>query len=291
MPSEPEDIQLSFMSWCAPKKSLEWIVEAAREHGYDAIEPFIGPGADHAHGLTIDSAPETLARARTMIGEAGLRVSAIAPALQFAGGGAGARESLKELKKSLGVAAELEAPCVRILAGPLPEGLEFAGVVDGMCELLDAAGDAAAEAGVMLVLSTHDSFIHSKFVREVIKSTCHDALKAAWEVGATMRALETVGEAYDNLSEYLRYVYVQDIRYKDDMTGFEPTLLGEGIVPVKQAVRFLVRDGYSGTISAKTSGDLGDVPEQTLPVYARVLREYIAEAIAAEGGGPAAEQK
>ena len=275
---ETHNFKLSFMSWLKPDAQLPELVDLAVRYGYQAIEPRVG--SDHAHGVELATAAEQLWDVRRAFEDSSLELSCLATGLQFAMDDAEQREkNVEELKRYVELADTVGAPYVRIFGGPTPDGFEKAGVIDYVSDALAEAVAHAESYNAVILLETHDHFVNSVFVREVIKQVYSEKLGVCWDVAHPVRAIETLEETYDNISGSVRHIHVHDYSYNDDRTKIEHAPLGDGFVRYDRAIEMLAHDLFEGCLSVEV---MGQDAETVLPQYAEQLNAYVA-AVSGEG--------
>jgi len=269
-----DDFRLSFSTWAAPGKTIPQLVEAAKAWGYAGVELVMGgPGASaHAHGLDADTPPGRLAEARHTLASSGVDVSCVSPNLPFGPGQA----PVDELKRYVALAETLGCKCVRIQGPSLSrERGELAGLIDSFADAIADAITFAEQSSVSILLDTTDDFASTKYVREVVKQVYSERFGVLWDVAATFRALETVEEAFDNISGQVRHVHVADFRYAEGRTKVVSVPLAEGEVPFAAAIGCLARDGFEGFLSLDMREGVSD---ELLAQGAKVLAKLVAEA-------------
>jgi sugar phosphate isomerase/epimerase len=271
----PDDFRLGFTTAVTPALELDDLVEAARSNGYQGIE-LVMPAPDgeaHAHGIGPDMSPPRMAEVHRAFADAGLGVSCVATALSLDAEDAAAL--VEDLKRYVTLAETLGAGCVRVFGGRILGTGEVAGAVDAVADALSDAVAFAEQTSVSVLLETCGDFANTKYVREVVKQVYSDHFGVLWDVVEPFKALETMEEAYDHLAGQVRHVHVQDFRYVDGRAKTEPVMLGEGVVPVAQAVKYLAHDGFEGYLSLET--ELGP-PDEVLAASAKALHDFITEA-------------
>lgn len=263
--------KLSFMTWCAPEWDLQAIVDGAHKYGYDGAELRVESG--HKHGLELDTPAGKLQEARELFHKEGLKFSAVATGLRFSDPDEQARKTaIENCKKYVDFAKELGAPYIRVFGGNLPDGTEVAAVVDYVAEALDECVEAAEGSGVNILIETHDAFSNTRYVREVCKQLYTDQFGVVWDVAHPLRQLETLEEAYDNISSHVRHIHIHDLAYSDDRTKTDFCACGEGFVRHDRAIEFLAQDGFEGYLSLEL---MNVDPDEVLPQYAEKLNRYI----------------
>ena len=69
-----------------------------------------------------------------------------------------------------------------------------------------------------------------------------------WDILHPYRCGEALADTVNYLGGHIGHVHVKDA-VELSPTGFRPVLLGEGEVPVREALRLLLQTGYSGALS------------------------------------------
>jgi sugar phosphate isomerase/epimerase len=271
----PDDFKLSYSTLAAPKLTIPQLSELATSSGFAGIELVVAAeeAEAHAHGIQLDAPPARMAEARQALADAGVGVSCIATPLVFA---QESEAAVDELKRYVTLAETLGCKCVRVFGGSLTAGNgELAGLVDAVTDAIADGVAFAEQTSVSVLLETCGDFSTTKYAREVIKQVYSDHFGVLWDVADTFRCLETVEEAYDNLSGQVKHVHVSDFQYVDGRMKRQPVALGDGEVAYGSAVKFLAHDGFEGYLSVE--GIEGE-PEEALPQHAQVLHKLIGDA-------------
>jgi len=268
------------MTWVCPKWSLERILEATNDYGYDGVE--LRVQVDHAHGVDLDASREKRLAVKRMFADENKEICCIATSLTFSMADKGERQkNVETLKQYIDLAHDLASPNIRVFGGVMSGG-EAVGIVHYVAESLAQAGVVAREANVYVCLETHDSFSHSAYVAETIRLTDCMHVAALWDVLHPFRHLERIEETYRKIGKHVRHVHAHDAAYAEDLLSIELTELGEGVVPHKEAMELLARDDFEGYLSVELmKGD----PEHILNQYSRQFRAYLEEIEGCAGNG------
>jgi sugar phosphate isomerase/epimerase len=269
------NIKLSFMTWVTPNWSVEDVIAAARKYGYNGVE--IRVESNHAHGIEKTSTPESLKSTSLRFREAGVEVCAIATGCHFAIKEAAEREKqVNDLLAYIDLANVLGCSRVRVFGGEIPPGVEPAGAIDWVADAIASVLDVAEQKRVSVLLETHDSFSHTKYVREVMRQVYSNYAGVVWDPAHPCRHLETIEEAFENIAPHVKHCHVHDMVYNAERTATEFAKPGTGIVPHADVVRLLARNAYNGYLSVEVmKGD----PDEILASYAEVYRSYIKAAV------------
>ena len=269
-------MKYAFSTLACPAWSIEQVVEAATTLGYDGVElrlldgAVIDPRADRA------KVEQAVARSRA----AGVEVCALDSSCTFNHADPGARErEVSDLLRWIDLAEDLQVPLVRVFGGHARPGLapEPPEVVnDWVAEALSRAAPTAEQAGVTVVLETHDAFSSARRVAAVLDRVDSPRVAALWDSHHPYRVGETPQDVIDALGPRIAHVHVKDARRTTpDGSAWQLVLLGEGEVPVREQLQALERHGYSGYVSVewekKWHPEIAE-PEIALPQHIRWLR-------------------
>ncbi|HTD80243.1 MAG TPA: sugar phosphate isomerase/epimerase family protein [Chloroflexota bacterium] len=296
-------MKYAFTTLACPSWSIEQVVEAATTLGYDGVElrlldgAVIDPGADRA------KVEQAVARCRA----AGVEVCALDSSCTFNHANPGARQrEVSDLLRWIDLAEDLRVPLVRVFGGharplwptgPLPDpgvtdvtpgsgsraprGMGLAPeppevVNDWVIEALSRAAPTAEQAGVTVVLETHDAFSSARRVAAVLDRVDSPRVAALWDSHHPYRTGETAQDVIDALGPRIAHVHVKDARRTTpDGSDWQLVLLGEGEVPVREQLQALDRQGYSGYVSVEWEKKWHPAiaePEIALPQHIRWLR-------------------
>jgi sugar phosphate isomerase/epimerase len=137
--------------------------------------------------------------------------------------------------------------------------------------------DSAARAGVKIGVETHDEFASATTVARALALAPSPAVGAIWDMFHTARMGETPAQVLDALGDRLLNVHLKDGR-RTAADGWQLLLLGEGEIPVKDALRLLNERGYDDFVSVewekKWHPEIAE-PEVAFPQHLALLREYV----------------
>lgn len=266
--------RLAFSTLACPGWSLERVVEAAGQYGYDGVELRLLDGETIAPD--IDAAERR--RVRSMLRGAGLPVVAVDTSIRLAGTDPG--EAVAELRAFLDLAAEWESPVVRVFGGHLPAGQARDAGLDAMARPLAAVAPDCERRGIAIGVETHDAFSSARAVASLLSRVDSPAVGALWDVLHTCRMGETPEEVTDLLGERLLHVHVKDGRGEIGLESWDLVPLGEGDVPLAGILRALRGRGYRGWLTVewekKWHPEIAE-PEVALPQHAETMTRLLAE--------------
>jgi sugar phosphate isomerase/epimerase len=265
--SQPEPADLAFSTLACPAWSLEHALAAATRYGYGGVELRLID--DEA--ITPALVESNLSRLAAAAASSGARICALGTSVWLALDGPGWRDDFRRYCAS---ASTLEIPVVRVWGGRYSPPTTLSEAASQVAERLDAAAGIAAAAGVRVALATHDHFCSLDAVQAVFSRVADPTVGLVWDVGSTYTtAGSTPEQVWEALGERIVQVHVRD-SLRGLGGAWAPVLLGDGEVPVADALGLLRRVGFRGWISVNWPSLPGlPEPEIALPRYAKRLQE------------------
>jgi sugar phosphate isomerase/epimerase len=190
---------------------------------------------------------------------------------------------ISDAKRFIDLAAALDAPYVRVFGtdssgdksvAPGEELKER--VVSGLKEL----GDYAAGHNVTVIIESHDRFVTSPVLRDVLTRAGSDHVALLWDAHHTFAdGKEDPEFTVSQLGKWIRHTHLKDS--VPDGSGRKYVLTGRGDIPIKRQLAALQKIGYKGFYCFEWEKvwhpDLTD-PEIAVADYARVITNYLREA-------------
>ncbi|MEV5429761.1 sugar phosphate isomerase/epimerase family protein [Streptomyces sp. NPDC052701] len=230
-------MKLAFSTLGVPGLPLTDVLGLATAHGYHGVELRAHPEEPVHPGL----GPGERAGVAAEFKAAGVEILGLAGYTRVAAPGDDG-PVLTELRALLDLARDLGAPYVRVLPGGDPsQSPEEADAT--AARRLGTAAEYATDAGVRILLETHDSHRTAADAIRVLGLVGHRQVGALWDVMHTWLGGEQPSESFAALSPYLGYVQVKDIASAEDST---PLPLGTGVLPLAESVEVLSRHGWDG---------------------------------------------
>jgi len=259
----------------APGWTLEDAARNARTYGYAGVDLRLIDG----EVISLDSVRANRNRLRALFQDADLPIPVLATSVRLAtvepevG-----RKTQDEVAEWIDLAAELGVPVIRIYGGMRPEVLDIDAAIQVVAEALTAIAPRAEQAGVAVGVETHDDFSSAATVARALSQVPSRAVGAIWDMYHTARMGETPAEALNLIGDRLVNVHLKDARRKGD--NWELLLLGDGEIPVRDALRLLKQRGYDDFISVewekKWHPELAE-PEVAFPHHIALLKTYMSE--------------
>ncbi|MFI8187368.1 sugar phosphate isomerase/epimerase family protein [Streptomyces sp. NPDC085946] len=230
-------MKLAFSTLGVPGLPLTDVLRLATAHGYHGVELRAHPEEPVHTGLGPGERTDAAAACKA----AGVEILGLAGYVRVAAPGDD-EPVLAELRALLDLARDLGAPYVRVFPGGDPsQSPEEADAT--AARRLGTAAEYATDAGVRILLETHDSHRTAADAIRVLGLVGHRQVGALWDVMHTWLGGEQPSESFAALSPYLGYIQVKDIASADDTT---PLPLGAGVLPLAECVEVLSRHGWDG---------------------------------------------
>ncbi len=263
-------MRYAFMSFSAPKASFAELLDLARRHGYDGIEPRMD--ADHAHGVELDATDAERRGFRDAAEQAGVAIACLATSLRYADP-ADVAQAVEATGPRIDLAGDIGAATLRVFGGAIPEGLRRDQAIETVADALRAVADHAARREVTVCLETHDDWCDPSDVAEVLRRVDHPAVGANWDIMHPPRTGKaSVEESFRALRPWVRHLHVHDGQFGQTLQ-FAP--IGTGQIDHARAIELLLEAGYEGFLSGEWIN--WQAPEDHLPREIATLRQLEAE--------------
>ena len=260
-------MKYAFMTFSAPKATLNEVLEMARQYGYDGIEPRSG----HNHGVDIDADAAQRAAIRETFANSDIALCCIATSCRYADPET-APDYLEQTRQYIDLAGELGCPRLRVFGGQFPDGDSREDATARVAEALRSVADQARQNNVIICLETHDSWTDPSHVAEIMQRVDHPAIAVNWDVMHPQRVSGwSMDDAYHTLKPWIQHVHVHDGTVYDDGTR-KLLPIGEGDHDHRRVIELLQADGYDGYISGEWINWCP--PEEHLGREVATLRSY-----------------
>jgi fatty-acyl-CoA synthase len=235
-------MKTAFSTLGCPKWSFNEIFSTAKDLGFDGIE-FRGVQEEIYTPKVKEFTKENIEATKRRFKAAGLEIPV------FSSGAVLCREdenAIKEAFDYVDLSAAFGSGCVRALAdeNPFPQNKIDESL---LVKNLDRVCGYAAEKKVNICIETNGAFSGSEDILRIIKSVKRDNLFVIWDIHHTYRyGGETPGQTFSRIGGYIKHVHVKDSVTQNGKIVYK--LLGDGDVPVKDALKELYKAGYKGFI-------------------------------------------
>lgn len=231
-----------------PDWSLVEVVHNLSAYGYDGVE-IRGIAGEMALIKIPEFSQAKIEETRRRFDAAGLEVACISISSRFSSPDPEERQAnIASAIDHIPIAKSLGSSLIRIFGGNIPQGIGRKECAAYVQESLKTLAEAAVKEGITFVLETHDSFILAQDVLEVIEPVRCSGLGVLWDVLHPFRLGKPMKKTVRSLGPYIRHIHIKDAKlHKEGKHTL--TLLGQGDVPLQEAVSLLKEIGYDGWLS------------------------------------------
>jgi sugar phosphate isomerase/epimerase len=268
---------LAFSTIGCPDWNFKQIVDFAAIHGYSGLEL---RGIKRQMDLTkCDefSSQEKINETLSMMKEKGLKfINLGASANMHFHEGPDKEKSMAEAKSFIDLAQKINCPYVRVFPNKFPKDRTKDQTISTVAENLLTLGKYAKDRNVTVLLETHGDFSGSDDILKVMKAVSHPNIALVWDI-ANMWTItkESPSLVYQKLKKYIRHTHLKDAKLSGDKLAY--TLLGQGDVPIFEAIDLLYKDGYKGYYSFEWEKlwhpEIAE-PEIALADFPKVMKEH-----------------
>ena len=266
-------MKIAYSTVACPDWSLEEAFNNGAEYGFAGLEiAFI-----NGQWVTPRLLKENQRRIRDLSESSGCRAFAIAPHLVLGECGiTGRTKALSEAQSFVELAGEAGADFVRVFGGAPHSSPTEAGIFEVISEDLARLQDVGARIGVKIALETYGQFSDSHRLARLLEMIDSPGVVALWDLLHPTRMGLPVPVVWQHLVGRLGYLHVKDA-LRDEDGEWKHVRLGEGDVPVREALRALAMrgfDGYAVVEWEKANHQHLAEPEDVLPGQLAKIREY-----------------
>ncbi len=267
-------IKLAFTTLGCPQWKLDTILRNAEKMGFDGVD-FRGYLAEMNIYRCPEFSSDAGATARRFR-DAGIEVPCFSSSARAFNPKEEDRiKSLDEIKRYLDLCHLFGSRYIRVFGGHVGETKRSAAVGAAAAHLKEM-GRLAKECGVTILLETHDDFIASEHVLELMEETASEQVAALWDIHHPYRFFgEKPGRVWDNLGKWIRYTHWKDSKLKPDSREYQLCLPGKGDIPLKETFECLVNGGYKGYFTLEWEKKWHpeiEEPEVVFPAFVKMMR-------------------
>jgi sugar phosphate isomerase/epimerase len=187
------------------------------------------------------------------------------------------RKNIDEGKRFIDLAQQIKCPFIRVFPNIFPKDQEKSAAMDlitkGMLEL----GDYAKGSNVSVLVESHGDLVFTADLEAIMKAAKHPHTGMVWDItNMWIKTKESPAMAYEKLKEYIRHTHIKNAKQTAD-GKIQYVRLGEGDVPVMEAVDALVKGSYDGYYCfewEKLWHPEIEAPELAFADYEQVMREH-----------------
>lgn len=257
---------VSYSTITCPQWRLEQVLDAAVNYDFDAVEFRALKGTKdilHLPDFTVNAS-----RTRKAAEDRGIILQALWTSIFIAQTSKHNTQNILDTAECYAdAAAKIGAKQIRIFGGEPQSDIES--IFSQCVEMLYKIGEIAARYSLEVMFETHDAWVNTNVVRNLISETGLNNVGVVWDIWATYHVGgEKIEQSLRNLQSHLL-----GTQFKDWRQG-KFVLPGRGEIPLSRALNLLKEYDYNGPVTLEWEklwhSELADA-EQILPAF----REYL----------------
>ena len=275
--SRTKEPLLSFSTLGCPDWSFDKITDFAVSHGYKGLEL-----RGILRQMDLTKVPEFAteeARTKTLalMKQKGLRfVNLGSSATLHFPEGAERQKNLEEGKRFIDLAQQLNCPYIRVFPNNFPKDRDKKETIVLIAKGLLDLGNYAAGKNVTVLMETHGDAVHIADIVAITQASQHPHVGLVWDpVNMWTMTKESPSAAYQALKKYIHHTHIKDAVLVDGKPEYK--FLGQGEVPIFEAVDALIKDNFKGYFSFEWEKlwhpELAD-PELAIADYPKAMQKH-----------------
>lgn len=241
-------MKASFSTLACPDWSLDQVLDAAVNYGFDGVELRV-----ISRELDLWKLPEfqsrSLALTRKRIESIGLRVTSVDSGACFHSPDANERQRNVDCALRMAdIAAGLGAPSVRVFPDRVESGYDRARTAGWIVDSLVDVAQKFESSGVQVWLETHGDFTTSQAVSEILQRVNRNDVGIIWDPANAFSQNGETPFLSPEMEAHLRHVHVKDLNLNEAGTA-NYVLTGEGEFPFDVMFAALEAVRYKGFLS------------------------------------------
>lgn len=237
-------MKIAFSTLCCPHWLWEEAVTTAKDLGFDGIE-VRGVQNEMYAPKARPFRPENLGDTMAWLARLGLDLPCLTTQ-SYLFDKERVHVHLAEAREYVDLAGKLGTPFVRVLGDSSPEPRD---VDPGfVAENLAILARHCQGKGVKVLLETNGYFADSGRLAKLLGEVNSPHVGVLWDVHHPFRFFgEAPAKTYGNLKDYIAYLHVKDSVLENGQVKYR--MLGNGDVPVREALLLLKKDDFQGYVS------------------------------------------
>jgi len=244
-----KDLLLSFSTLGCPDWTFAEITDFAVQQGYTGIEiRGIQRQLDLPKCNEFSSA-ENIAATVKMMKEKGLQFVNLGSSVTLHFADAEERKkNLDDGKRFIDLAQQLNCPFIRVFPNNFPKEQSKEQTMDLIAKGLVELGEYAKDKNVKVLVESHGDLVYINDLEKVMQAAMHSNVGMIWDVTNMWTVTkEKPEDVYSRLKKYIHHTHIKDAKLVDGKPQY--VFLGQGEVPVFEAINLLIKGGYKGYYS------------------------------------------
>lgn len=244
----PNARNIGFSTLGCPDWPFEKIVSFAREHDLTGLE-IRGILKQMDLPLCPEFMDENIGKTKSLMQQNGLQFTDLgsSSAMHIADAAERAK-SIADAKRFIDLAEKISCPYIRVFPNSLPKEETKETTITRIGEGIHELAEYAKHKNVTVLMETHGDLVHADDVVNVMKQVNHPNAGLIWDItNMYIMTREPVKEVFEKLSPWIKHTHIKDAKMVDGKIQY--VLLGEGEVPIFEAIGYLEKKGYKGFYS------------------------------------------
>ena len=274
-----KNLPLSFSTLGCPDWDFKKITDFAAQNGYTAIEIRGILREMDLPKCEIFSTAEKRSATMRLMKDKGLKfINLGSSANMHIAEAAERKKNLDDARRFIDLAHQIDCPFIRVFPNSLPKNRDKNETLDLIATGLLELGEYAKESHVSVLMETHGELVRTEDLEKVMQSAKNERTGLVWDVTNMWTITkESPVEVYKRLKKYIRHTHIKDAKLVDGKIQY--VLMGEGEVPIFQAIDELKKGGYKGYYSFEWEKlwhpEILD-PEIALADYPKAMKKHFA---------------
>jgi sugar phosphate isomerase/epimerase len=272
--------RLSFSTLGCPDWSLPEILKFAVIHHYQGVEI---RGIQRELDLPVSkhfNSPSSIAETKKMFADSNQAIVDLGASSEMHFPESLQRQKqIDEAKRYIDLASNVGCPFIRVFPNKFLPERSHEETIELISKALNELGSYAKGSGVRVLMETHGDLVRSGDIQKIMANTSPDHTGLVWDV-ANMWSVtrETPADVYSRLKQYIFHAHIKDIKITHGKE--ELVLLGQGDLPIFDAIDILVHNNYPGYFSfewEKLWHPEIEGPEVSFPQYAQAMQHHFSK--------------
>jgi len=240
--------QLSFSTLGCPDWTFQQIVDFAAKHHYQGIE-VRGILKQLDLAKCKEFSKENKSTTLKMMADNGLKFVNLGSSCNLhIADPIDRKKNLDEGKRFIDLANEFNCPFIRVFPNNFPKEQDINATMDLMVKGLMELASYANGSSVSVLVETHGDLLTIEDLEKVMSAAEHPHAGLVWDVtNMWIKTKESPTLAYEKLKKYIRHTHIKDAKLVGEKINY--VLLGQGEVPIFEAIDVLAKGGYTGYYS------------------------------------------
>ncbi|MBN8719419.1 MAG: sugar phosphate isomerase/epimerase [Sediminibacterium magnilacihabitans] len=268
---------LAFSTLGCPDWTYSQILDFAQLNGYNGIE-IRGIQRQIDLGKCPEfSTPEKIAASLQQATDKGLRFVDLGSSAELHHANVETRQkNIAAAKQFIDLAQQLNCPYVRVFPNSLPKDDQRKATIDRIISGLLELGNYAQGKNVKVLLESHGDAVKTNELKMIMDASKHPHVGMVWDVANMWtKEKESPASVYAQLKDYIFHTHLKDFKYVNGKEHY--VLLGQGEVPIFEAIDALYKGGYKGYYSFEWEKlwhpDI-DAPEVALADFPKAIHKH-----------------